>query len=76
MFRLNDYRICNALLSLKLLVNADDWPYFGKTKLKFYIFYPPSPKNVPAPLVITAKIFDIKLFAFLFFLINFYFGST
>jgi len=24
------------LLPLKLLVDADDWPFFGKTKLIFY----------------------------------------
>jgi len=28
---------------LKLLVDADDWPFFGKTKLIFYIFCPPPP---------------------------------
>jgi len=37
-FRLNDYRMCKALLPLKLLVDADDWPFFGKTKLIFYNF--------------------------------------
>jgi len=26
------------LLPLKLLVDADDWPFLGKTKLMFYIF--------------------------------------
>jgi len=33
-FRLDDYRMCAILLSLKLLVDADDWPFFGKTKLR------------------------------------------
>jgi len=40
------------LLPLKLLVDADDWAFLGKTKLIFYIFYPPPPcsKNVSASL--------------------------
>jgi len=38
-----------TLLSLKLLLDADDWPFFGKTKLIFYIFCPLCPKNIPAP---------------------------
>jgi len=33
-----------------VLVDADDWPFFGKIKLIFYIFCPPCPKNVSAPL--------------------------
>jgi len=33
---------------LKLLVDADDWPFFGKTKLIFYIFcLPPVQKTFP-----------------------------
>jgi len=30
---------------LKLLVDADDWPFFGKTKLIFYIFCLPLSKK-------------------------------
>jgi len=30
---------------LKLLVDADDGYFFGKTKLIFYIFYPPPSKK-------------------------------
>jgi len=33
--------LCKTLLPLKLLVDADDWPFFGKTKLIIYIFCPP-----------------------------------
>jgi len=32
---------------LKLLVDADDWPFFGKTELLFYIFCPPVQKMFP-----------------------------
>jgi len=45
--------MCKTLLPLKLLVDADDWPFFDKTKLIFYIFCSPCPKNVPAPLADT-----------------------
>jgi len=45
-FRLIDYRLCKTLLPLKLLVDANDWPLFGKTKLIFYIICPlPPPKK-------------------------------
>jgi len=27
---------------LKLLVDVDAWQFWGKRKIKFYIFYPPS----------------------------------
>jgi len=30
---------------LKLLVDAEDWPFLGKTKLIFYIFCPPLSKK-------------------------------
>jgi len=39
-----------TLLSSKLLVDADAWQFWGKTKLTFYIFCPCS-KNVLAPLL-------------------------
>jgi len=39
--------MCNALLPLKLLVDADAWQIRGKTKLMFYIFPPPVQKTLP-----------------------------
>jgi len=38
--------MCKALLPLKLLADAEDWQFLGKTKFKFCIFCrrrPPSP---------------------------------
>jgi len=44
--------MCKTQLPLKLLVDADDLPFFGKTKLILYISCPlPCSKNVPAPLL-------------------------
>jgi len=38
------------LLPLKLLVDADDWLFLGKTKLIiFYIFCPPPPVQITFP---------------------------
>jgi len=39
--------LCKTLLPLKLLVDADDWPFFGKTKLILYIFCSPVQKTFP-----------------------------
>jgi len=47
---------------LKLLVDADDWPFFGKTKLIFYIFCPSCPKNVPAPLSVRIPLYKLNGF--------------
>jgi len=33
--------MCKALLPLKLLADADDWQFLGKTKPIFCIFCPP-----------------------------------
>jgi len=30
--------MCKTLLPLKLLIDADAWKFWGKTKLIFYIF--------------------------------------
>jgi len=51
-FCLNNMKMCKTLLPLKLLVDAEDWSFLGKTKLIFYIFCPPVQKNVLAPLLI------------------------
>jgi len=43
LFRLHDWRMRKTLLPLKLLVDADAWQFWGKTKFILYIFSPSSP---------------------------------
>jgi len=39
--------MCKTLFPLKSLVDADDWPFFGKMKLILPIFCPPVQKTFP-----------------------------
>jgi len=64
--RLNDYRMYKTLLLLKLLADAGDWQFLGKTILIFYTFFLYRSKNVPAPLC------HNKCFGLVCFLIGFY----
>jgi len=54
--------MCKTLLSFELLVDADDWPFLGKTKLILYIFCPLLFKKRPRA---TGVKFADKLFKYL-----------